>query len=457
MEKFDAIIIGTGQAGPSMAVRCAAEGLKTAIIEKSLIGGTCVNVGCTPTKTMVASARTAHMARRAAEFGINIDGQITVDMKKIKARKDAIVCQSSSGVEKWLKGTNNLTVIEGHARFENNNTIRVNDKLLTADKIFINVGGRARIPEGYGEIEALTNSTILDLDYVPEHLIIVGGSYIGLEFGQIFKRFGSEITIVEMADRLVKREDKDVSAEIKDILEQEGIKFRLNASCISAKLADDKSILVDVDCEKGDRTIAGTHLLLAIGRVPNTDDLGLDNTDINQNKYGFIEVDDYLKTSVEGVWALGDCNGQGAFTHTAYNDFEIAAANMFDNDSRKVSDRIPCYGLFIDPALGRIGITEDQVRASGRKALIATRSMKRIGRAKEKGETNGFMKILVDAETKRILGASILGIEGDEVIHSLLDVMYADAPYTVISRAVHIHPTVSELIPTALQELKPLV
>jgi len=456
MEKFDAIIIGTGQAGPSMAARCAAEGLKTAIIEKNKFGGTCVNDGCTPTKTMVASAKAAHMARRGDEFGVKINGEISVDMKKVKERKDAIVHQSNSGVEKWLKNTKNLTVFEGHARFKNNNTIEVDGQELQADKIYINVGGRARVPEGYEGVDVLTNTSIVDLDFVPEHLLVVGGSYIGLEFGQMFRRFGSEVTIIETADRLVKREDKDVSQGILDILKNEGINVELNASCISGKMENGK-IVVDVDCSSGDRKVEGSHLLLAVGRVPNTDDLGLENTDIKVDSRGFIQTNDNLKTSVEGVWALGDCNGQGAFTHTAYNDFEIAAANLFDNDPRKTSDRIPCYGLYIDPALGRIGMTEDQVRASGKKALITTRTMKRISRAKEKGEAQGFMKILVDAESKKILGASILGIEGDEIIHSLLDIMYADAPYTVISRAVHIHPTVSELIPTALHDLKPLV
>lgn len=456
MEKFDAIIIGTGQAGPSLAARCASEGLKTAIIERNKFGGTCVNDGCTPTKTMVASAKAAHMARRASEFGVNISGEVSVDLKKVKARKDEIVNQSNTGVENWLKGTKNLTVIEGHARFENNNTLKVNDRLLSADKIFINVGGRARVPNGYEGIDVLTNTSIMELESVPGHLIVVGGSYIGLEFGQMFRRFGSEVTIIETSDRLVKREDSDVSEGIKDILEQENINLRLNVTCLKGEMESGK-VVVDVDCEKGDRRVEGTHLLLAVGRLPNTDDLGIQNTDIKLNSHGFIEVNDQLKTNVSGIWALGDCNGQGAFTHTAYNDFEIVAANLFDNDPRKLSDRITCYGLYIDPALGRIGMTEDQVRASGRKALITTRTMKRISRAKEKGESNGFMKILVDAETNKILGASILGIEGDEIIHSLLDIMYADLPYTVISRAVHIHPTVSELIPTALHDLKPLI
>ncbi len=455
MEKFDVIVIGTGQAGPSMAARCAAEGLKTAVIEKSKFGGTCVNDGCTPTKTMVASAKAAFMARRAADFGVDISGDIKVDMKKVKARKDAIVGQSTNGVENWMRKTENITVFTGHARFKSNKIVDVNGLELKADKIFINVGGRPRVPAEYDGVKVLTNTSLMEIDYVPEHLIVVGGSYIGLEFGQMFSRFGSKVTIIEKGNRVVKREDQDVSDEIANILRQEGIDLQLNASCLSAEMNGDK-VLVNVDCDEKSKKIEGSHLLLAVGRVPNTDDLGLENTDIAIDERGFIKINDELKTSVEGVWALGDCNGNGAFTHTAYNDFEIAAANLFDDDHRKVSDRITCYGLYIDPALARIGMTEEQVRKSGKKALIGTRTMKRIARAKEKGETNGFIKILVDAESKKILGASILGIEGDEIIHSLLDIMYADAPYTVISRSVHIHPTVSELIPTILQDLKPL-
>ncbi len=456
MKEFDAIIIGTGQAGPSLAARFAAEGKKTAIIERKLFGGTCVNNGCTPTKALVASARTAHMARRAAEYGVTIGAKVTVDMKAVKARKDKIVDQSTSGVEKWMKGTKNLTVIEGHARFESSNTVSVGKELLKANQIFINVGGRATVPEGFRDVKYFTNSTIMDVDFVPEHLIIVGGSYIGLEFGQMYRRFGSKVTIIDRGSRLIHREDEDVSEEIKRILAAEGIDFRFNTNCLSGKMEGNK-IKVNVDCNDGDSLVEGSHLLLATGRQPNTDDLGLENAGVEIDERGFIQVDDQLKTNVPGIWALGDCNGKGAFTHTSYNDFEIVAANLFDNDPRKVSDRILCYGLYIDPALGRVGMTEEQVRKSGRKALIATRPMSRIARAKEKGETNGFMKILVDAETKKILGASILGIEGDEIVHSILDIMYADMPYTVIQRAVHIHPTVSELIPTTLAELKPLV
>ncbi len=455
MKNFDAIIIGTGQAGPSLAFRFAGEGHKTAIIERAKFGGTCVNTGCTPTKALVASARAAYMARRSNDFGIKLGGNVEVDMKKVKARKDAIVKQSNEGVENSLKDTDNLTVFEGHARFVNENTVEVNGQKLQADKIFINVGGRARVLPEVKSVNYLTNSSILELEEVPEHLVIVGGSYIGLEFGQMYRRFGSKVTIVEMGDRLISHEDEDVSEAVKEILKAEGIQFRLNTECISAEQKNGK-VVVHLDCEDDDKQVTGTHLLLAAGRVPNTDDLGLDKAGVKTDKKGYIKVDEYLKTNVPGIWALGDCNGEGAFTHTAYNDYEIVAANLFDDDRRKLSDRIPCYALYIDPALGRAGMTEKEVRKSGKKALITTRKMEKIARAREKGETQGFMKILVDAETKKILGASILGIEGDEIVHSLLDIMYADVPYTVVQRAMHIHPTVSELIPTTLADLKPL-
>jgi len=455
MQEFDVIIIGTGQAGPSLAARYAAEGYKTAVIERNLFGGTCVNTGCTPTKALVASARAAHIARRGADFGIQINGEITVDMKAVKARKDKIVNQSTTGVENWLKGTKNITVFDGHARFESSTTVGVGDEQLHAEKIFINVGGRPYIPEGFSGVDYLTSSRMMAIDFIPEHLMIIGGSYVGLEFAQMYRRFGSEVTVIEKMPRLVSREDEDVSAGIREILEAEGINFRFNAECLRGAM-DGKQISINVDCAVGDKKIIGSHLLLAVGRQPNTDDLGLEKTGIKTDTRGYIQVDDALQTSVPGIWALGDCNGKGAFTHTTYNDYEIVAANLLDNDPRKVLDRINCYGLFIDPALARVGMTEKEVRESGRKALVASRPMKRIARAKEKGETYGFMKILVDAETQRILGATILGIEGDEVIHSILDIMYADVPYTVIQRAVHIHPTVSELIPTTLADLKPL-
>lgn len=454
---FDAIVIGTGQAGPSLAARLANAGKKVAIVERKLFGGTCVNTGCIPTKTMVASAYAAHMTRRAADFGVEVAGPIAVDMKRVKARKDAISGKSRTGVEGWLKNLPNCTVYEGHARFESKEVVAVGAEKLTAPKIFINVGGRALVPAmpGIDRVPFLTNSSMMQVDFLPGHLVIVGGSYIGLEFGQMFRRFRSEVTIVEKGPRLIAREDEDVSACIKEILEAEGVHIRLNAECISvSKRGED--IVVRAQCDSGSPEIAGSHLLMAVGRIPNTADLGLENAGVLMDDHGYIAVDDQLQTSTHGIWALGDCNGKGGFTHTAYNDFEIVAANLLDNDPRRVSDRIRAYALYVDPPLGRAGMTETQVRESGRKALLATRPMTRVARAVEKGEPLGFMKILVDAETKLILGAAILGTGGDEVIHSILDVMYAKAPYTVIQRAMHIHPTVSELVPTLLADLKPL-
>ena len=459
---YDAIIIGTGQAGPFLAVRLAEAGMKVAIIERGLFGGTCVNTGCIPTKTMVASAYAARMARRAAEYGVGIEGQIHVDMKKVKARKDAIQAPNRAGIETMLRGAENCAVYTGHAHLESAREVSVGGERLSTPRIFINVGGRAVVPAmpGIDQVPYLTNSSMMGVDFLPRHLAIVGGSYIGLEFGQMFRRFGSEVTIIEMAPRLIQREDEDVSAAIQEIMEHEGINLRLNAKCIAlAKQGGD--ISVSVDCEEGAPEVMASHVLLAVGRRPNTDDLGLEKAGVLQDERGNIIVDDELCTNVPGIWALGDCNGKGGFTHTAYNDFQIVAANLLDGDlpgydPRRVSDRIPAYALYIDPPLGRAGLTEAEVRRSGKPALIGTRPMTKVGRAVEKGETQGFMKILVDAESKRILGASILGTGGDEVIHCVLDVMYAKVPYTVMERAVHIHPTVAELLPTVLEGLAPL-
>ena len=457
MPAFDAIIIGTGQAGPPLAGRLTAAGMKVAIIERKLFGGTCVNTGCIPTKAMVASAYATHTARRGAEFGFNSDGRVTVDMKEVKARKDRISGQSSQGVEKWLRGMSNCTVYVGHARFESPRMVTVDGERLSAERIFINTGGRAVIPEfpGIETVPYLTNSSMMNLDSLPRHLVIVGGGAIGLEFAQMFRRYGSEVTIIEMGPRLIQREDEDVSAAVAEILQREGISIRLNAKCIRLAKSGGE-VAVGVDCGDGSPEVVGSHVLLAVGRRPNTGDLGLENAGVSMDHRGYITVDDQLQTNVPGIWALGDCNGKGAFTHTSYNDFEIAAANLLDNDPRKVSDRITAYALYIDPPLGRAGLTDAEVRRSGRKALVGKRLMTRVGRAVEKGETQGFMKIVIDAESKQILGAAILGTGGDEVIHSILDIMYAKAPYTVIQRAVHIHPTVSELVPTMLGELTPL-
>ena len=458
MKSFDAIIIGTGQAGPSLAGRFSAAGKSVAIIERGKFGGTCVNTGCIPTKTMVASAYAAHVARRGADYGFNINGDVRVDMKRVKARKEAVSARSNKGVEEWLRGLENCTVIQGHARFQSSNTVVVNDEVLQADRIYVNVGGRASVPKmpGVHDVPFLTNSSMMDLDFLPDHLVIVGGSYVGLEFAQMYRRFGSAVTIVEMGSRLIGREDEDVSQAVREILEAEGIQIRLNAKCISLEERDG-GVCVHVTCDEGEPDVLGTRVLLAVGRIPNTSDLSLGRAGVATDERGYIAVDDQLQTSAPGIWALGDCNGRGAFTHTSYNNYEIVADNLFNADHRRVSDRIQAYALYIDPPLGRCGMTGAGIRKSGRRALVAKYPMSRVSRAYEKGETQGFMKICVDAETRQILGAAILGTGGDEVIHVLLDVMYAKAPYTVIQRAMHIHTTVSEYLPTILGKLEPFL
>jgi pyruvate/2-oxoglutarate dehydrogenase complex dihydrolipoamide dehydrogenase (E3) component len=454
---YDAIVIGTGQAGPPLAGRLTKAGMKVAIVERKLFGGTCVNTGCIPTKAMVASAYAAHMVRRAAEFGVDAGPGCSVDMRRVKDRKDAISGKSRTAVEGWLKKMDNCTVYEGHARFESPQEVSVGPQRLTAKRIFINVGARAVVPQmpGLDLVAYLTNSSMMHVDFLPKHLIVVGGSYVGLEFGQMFRRFGSQVTILEMGPRLVHREDEDVSAAIQEILAGEEIAVNLNAECIGFSKRGEE-IIAHAECVAGAPEIPGSHVLLAVGRRPNTGDLGLEAAGVAMDARGYIVVDDQLRTSAPGIWALGDCNGKGAFTHTSYNDFEIVAANLLDNDPRRVSDRITAYGLYIDPPLGRAGLTEAEVRKTGRSALVGKRPMTKVGRAVEKGESQGFMKIVVDAQSKEILGAAILGTGGDEAIHSILDVMYAKAPYTTIQRAVNIHPTVCELIPTMLGELQPL-
>jgi len=457
MPDFDAIIIGAGQAGPSLAFRLAGAGMKVALVERHLVGGTCVNTGCTPTKALVASAYAARIARRSAEYGVEIGGDIGVDMRRVKARKDAIVAASRNGLTAALEKAENISFYRGHARFASQHSVEVAGERLQAARIFINVGGRALVPAmpGISEVRFLTNSSMMGVDFLPRHLIIVGGSYIGLEFGQMYRRFGGEVTIIEMAPRLVRCEDEDVSAAIQDIVAREGVDVRLNAKCVSFVRRGDE-IVAKVDCAAGAPEVAGSHLLLAVGRKPNTDDLGLDKAGVRCDARGYIIVDDRLQTTAPGVWALGDCNGKGAFTHTAYNDFEIVAANLLDHDPRKVSDRLTAYALYIDPPLGRVGMTLAEARASGRRVLVGERPMTRVARAIEKGETQGFMRILVDGDSREILGASLLGTGCDEAVHAILDLMCAKAPYTVMQRAMHIHPTVSELLPTILGELRPI-
>jgi pyruvate/2-oxoglutarate dehydrogenase complex dihydrolipoamide dehydrogenase (E3) component len=455
-DRFDGIVIGTGQAGPSLAVRLANAGWRIAIVERARFGGTCVNTGCIPTKTLVASAYAAHLARRAHEYGVHVGG-VTVDMKAVKARKDRVADAASANIAAWLRATAGLTVIEGHARFESPTTVRVGDRILEADRIFINVGARATIPPmgGLASVPFFTNSTIMDVDFLPDHLVVIGGSYIGLEFAQMYRRFGSKVTVVERMPRLIAREDPEVSQAVDDILKNEGVSVEVAAECMAVAKSGSE-IVVDLDCATGSRSVRGSHLLIAVGRTPNTDDLGLELAGVAKDARGYITVDDELRTGVPGIHALGECNGRGAFTHTTYNDYEIVADNLLNDAKRSVRDRIEAYALFIDPPLARVGMSDTDIRKSGRQALVGKRPMSRVGRAVEKGETQGFMKIVVDAETKKILGATILGTGGDEAIHAVLDCMYAGATATELGRMVHIHPTVAELLPTLAGELVPL-
>jgi len=453
---FDAIIVGAGQAGPPLAGRLTAAGMQVALVERKLVGGTCVNTGCMPTKTLVASAYAAHLARRGAEFGVTT-GEIGIDMKAVAARAQKVVTDARTSNERWLEGMHGLTLLRGHACFTAPDVLAVDGLELTAPRIFLNVGGRALVPDmpGVGDVPHLDNTEMVALDTVPEHLVVVGGSYVGLEFAQMYRRFGAAVTVVERGERLIAHEDADVSDAVRAILEEEGIVVRTGANCIGFS-PDPQGVEVSVDCSSGEPTVTGSHVLLAVGRRPNTDDLGLEVAAIATDARGYIKVDDKLQTNVPGIWALGDCNGHGAFTHTAYNDFEIVAANLLDGDDRKVSQRLVGYALYTDPPLGRVGLSESEARKSGRSLLVSKRPMTRVGRAVEKGETKGFMKIVADAETQRILGAAILGTSGDEAIHGILDMMNADQPIETLRWAVPIHPTVSELIPTVLLGLRPL-
>jgi pyruvate/2-oxoglutarate dehydrogenase complex dihydrolipoamide dehydrogenase (E3) component len=453
MRGFDAIVIGAGQSGPFLAARMVEKGMKVALIERKYLGGTCVNAGCMPTKTLVASARAAHVARRGADYGVMFQGGIGVDMTVVRKRAEAVTMNARNGLISWFDDMDGMTVVYGHARFEDATTIAVNGERLTAPRIFLNVGARPTIPDmpGLADIDYLTSTSIIHLDRLPRHLAVIGGSYIGLEFAQMYRRFGAEVTVIERGPKLASREDADISDAIADILRSEGIAVRTDVDGISfARTGDGIAVQAGADMPG----VEASHVLVATGRTPNTDDLGLDLAGVATDKRGYISVDDKLSTNIEGIWALGDCNGRGAFTHTSYNDFEIAAANLLDGEDRKLSDRIPAYALYIDPPLGRVGMTEREARASGRRIMISRRPMSRVGRANERGETKGFMKVIADAETQQILGAAILGIEGDEAIHGFIDAMNARAPYPVLKWAVPIHPTVSELIPTLLGDLK---
>ncbi|MFT3925316.1 MAG: FAD-containing oxidoreductase [Myxococcales bacterium] len=454
--RFDAIVIGAGQAGPPLVGRLSQAGMTVALIERALVGGTCVNTGCMPTKAMVASAYAAHLARRARDFGVVLEGPVGVDFPRVMARKEGVSRNARSSLERWLAGLSGCTLLRGHARFVSAHEVRVNDEVIGADRIFLNVGARAFVPDmpGVDRVPYLTNTSLLKLEQLPRHLVVVGGSYVGLEFAQMFRRFGSEVTVVERGERLIQHEDPDVSDCVKFILENEGIRLRLGATCLRLESRGKQDVWVGVQCAEGEPGVLGSHVLLAVGRRPNTDDLGLEKAGVERDAKGYVKVDDTLRTSASNIWALGDCNGKGAFTHTSYNDFEILAANLLDGGQRKVSDRIPAHALYIDPPLGRAGMSESEARKTGKHIRVGIRPMTRVGRAIEKGETQGFMKMVVDADSEQILGAAILGPGGDEAIHSVLDTMIARAPYSVLKQAMHIHPTVSELVPTVLGEVE---
>ena len=453
MSDFDAIVIGAGQSGPPLAVRLAQAGQRVALIEKAELGGTCVNNGCIPTKTLVASARAAWVARNAADWGVNIAGGVTVDMRRVKARKDAIVAESRSSLRQWVDGTKGLSLVHGTARFTSAHSVDVDGQELRAPRFFVDCGGRPSVPEipGLAELPYLTNISMMELEIVPEHLIVLGGSYVGLEFAHMFRRFGSRVTVIERGARLISREDDEVSDAVAGLMRDEGIELHLNAQ-VSAAAHDGGTVTVQL---AGGATLGGSHVLVALGRVPNTDALNLEAAGVKLNARGYIEVDSQLRSvSAPHIWALGDVNGRGQFTHTSYNDFEIVAANLLDNEKRKVEDRILIYGLFTDPPLGRVGLSERELRERGRPYLRGLRPMARVGRARERGETRGFIKLLADPESKQLLGAAIFGVEGDEAIHCIADLMYARAPYSVLTHAVHIHPTVSELLPTVAGSLE---
>jgi pyruvate/2-oxoglutarate dehydrogenase complex dihydrolipoamide dehydrogenase (E3) component len=462
-QHFDAVVIGTGQGGSPLAVRLAQSGRRTAVIERGEFGGTCVNVGCTPTKSYVASARAAHVARHAAELGVQV-GSVSVDLAAVKARKDRIIGQSRSGVEKWLRGTDNITVFNGHARFTGARTLAISGRdgqlldELSSYEIFINTGTRAVVPplEGIGRIPYYTNSTLLELTELPNHLVIVGGSYIALEFAQVFRRFGSRVSVLVRGERVLNREDADFAESVQTVLAREGVEFHFGVQPTRVEPHPHRANDVCIGFEQNIPAMEASHLLLATGRTPNTNDLGLDAAGIETDRHGTIIVDGQLRTSVPGVWAIGDVNGRGAFTHTSYDDYQIVAANLLDGGARSVDTRIMTYAVFVDPPLARVGMSEEEVRKSGREALIATMPMSRVGRASERGETDGFMKALVDAQSKQILGAAIHGIEGDEAIHTFVDIMTAGAPYPTLQYAMHVHPTICELVPTLLDGLKPM-
>ncbi len=461
MKRYDTIIIGTGQSGPPLARALAEKGQKVAIAEGHRIGGSCVNYGCIPTKTIIASARAAHMARRGADFGVKT-GPVEIDFARVMERKTERVHSAHSGLADWLRNTDDIDLYEVYAGFEGTeggfHRVRVGDEVIEAPHVYVNTGTRANIPPipGLDTVDYMDNEKILALEALPEHLVIIGGSYIGLEMGQAFRRFGSKVTIIEASASIISREDEDIRQIIAEVLTDEGITLLTERKVTETSQADSGQISITMEKPDGGReVVTGSHLLVAVGRLPNTPKLNLESVGVEMDKKEFIVVDDHLQTSVPGIWALGDVNGRGAFTHTSYQDYEIALDNI-NGGTRSLKERIMAYALYIDPPLGRVGMSEHEARESGRPVLMATKPMSSIGRALEQAETYGMIKLLVDAETEQFLGAAVLGYHGDDVIQIISYFMYTGASYKVMQNALPIHPTIGEFLPTILGELQPL-
>jgi pyruvate/2-oxoglutarate dehydrogenase complex dihydrolipoamide dehydrogenase (E3) component len=448
-ERFDAIVIGSGQAGKPLAITLAKAGWKTAIIERAYIGGTCINYGCTPTKTMFNSARVAYLAGRAADYGVH-HGDVSVNMIEVRARKQAVVENFRESGLKGIEKTKNLDLLTGDASFAGPHEIEVHlsdgsTRTLTAEKIFINTGGRPASPpvEGLNQVPTLDSTSIMELDALPDHLLVMGGGYIGLEFGQMFRRFGSRVTVVQRGDRLLGREDRDVADEVAKILKEDGIDVLLNAEVVRAEMAGE-SIRLAVKSPEGERSVTGSHLLVAVGRRPNTDELNLPAAGIETDKQAFVKVNARLETNVPGVYALGDVKGGPAFTHISYDDFRIIRTNLLEGGDATVNDRLVPYTVFIDPQLGRVGLSETEARQQGLNIRVAKLAMTSVARAIEMSETRGFMKAVVDANSKQILGCAILGVEGGELMSMFEIAMMGKLPYTVLKDAIFAHPTLAE-------------
>jgi pyruvate/2-oxoglutarate dehydrogenase complex dihydrolipoamide dehydrogenase (E3) component len=456
MRTFDHVIVGTGQATGTLLGGLLPRGESIAIVEGDRVGGTCVNTGCTPTKTLVASARVAEQVRRAPQYGLH-PGPMRIDFGEVMARMNQVREDSRTGLESWFASQKQITLFREWARFEGPGRLSVGSETIEGERIYLNVGARPVVPDvpDLDTVPWLDNGRLLNLTALPEHLLILGGSYVGLEFSQVFRRFGSRVTVVEPGSQLMFREDEDVARGVQQILEGEGIEICLGAKARQVAPSDGSGGVVTVEQDGGVRDVHASHLLVAVGRIPNTDGLGLTEAGIRTDTRGYIVVDDHCRSNVEGVFAVGDVNGHGAFTHTAVNDAEIVL-DLLRGGQRKLSDRFAAYALFIDPALGRVGLTEKAAVANGHKVLKATRPMARINRAKEMGETQGFAKLLVDAETDLILGAAVLGPGGDEVINMFAAYMYSGLPCRSFRRSVLVHPTISELMPWILDALKPV-